>query len=82
VIQPPDSRALNTGILRDGLWLFDGDIDEPELAHQVRALAGQHCADVAPRPSRVQRWPNPEAHKPAADRVFCDDPIDDIGRTR
>jgi hypothetical protein len=42
VVEPPDARAMNTGILGDGLRLVDGDIDEPDLAHRIRALACSH----------------------------------------
>ncbi len=42
VVEPPDARAMNTGLLADGLRLLDGDIDEPALAHRIRALACSH----------------------------------------
>jgi Bifunctional DNA primase/polymerase, N-terminal len=39
VVEPFDSRAANTGILADGLQVVDGDIDQAELAGQIRDLA-------------------------------------------
>jgi hypothetical protein len=50
--EPPDARALNTGILADGLRLVDGDIDEPALAHRIRALACSHFGPTIRR-SRI-----------------------------
>ena len=36
---PPDSAALNTGILCDGLRAIDIDIDDPTLARKIEAIA-------------------------------------------
>jgi putative DNA primase/helicase len=38
-VAPPDERALNTGLLADGLRAVDIDIDDRTLAHELRALA-------------------------------------------
>ncbi len=39
VVEPVELCAMNTGLLCDGLRVVDGDIDDPHVAAQVRALA-------------------------------------------
>src|SRR5690349_8354623 len=43
---PAVPHATNTGIMADGLRAIDGDIDEPELAGRVRALAIEMLGDT------------------------------------
>lgn len=47
----PDHRALNTGILADGLQPIDVDIDDPALANTVRNIAVERFGEA---PMRVR----------------------------
>lgn len=49
MIEPLDPQAMNTGVLADGLRIFDVDVDQPELAHQVRVLASVHFGPTISR---------------------------------
>ena len=46
VAMPAVSRAVNTGILTDGLRAVDIDVDDPELAGAIRALAIEVLGDA------------------------------------
>ena len=48
---PLDARALNTGILANGLQAIDIDIDDPELARTIRDMAAARWGE-APLRSR------------------------------
>ena len=44
--QPLDVRALNTGILANGLQAIDIDIDDPELARTIRDMAAARWGEA------------------------------------
>lgn len=56
-VQPPDADALNTGILCDGLRAIDIDIDNPTIAHSVRA----RCLDMFGETAMRYRSNSPRA---------------------